>query len=118
MGLDGQEVVDEDATACLRRQLEQVGARRATRVAAAEDTVGREGGVAVDVTVLDGGDGADTQRVALAVSARADGVDVRTLDLPSWRSRVAAVFQDFIRFELSMRDNVAPGGARTSTAFS
>jgi ABC-type multidrug transport system fused ATPase/permease subunit len=40
-----------------------------------------------------------------------DGVDVRALDLASWRSRLAAVFQDFIRFELSVRDNVAPAGA-------
>ena len=40
-----------------------------------------------------------------------DGVDVRELDLESWRSRITAVFQDFIRFELSMRDNVAPAGA-------
>jgi ABC-type multidrug transport system fused ATPase/permease subunit len=40
-----------------------------------------------------------------------DGVDLRTLDLASWRSRVTAVFQDFIRFELSLRDNVAPAGA-------
>jgi ABC-type multidrug transport system fused ATPase/permease subunit len=40
-----------------------------------------------------------------------DGVDVRALDLASWRSRVAAVFQDFIRFELPLRDNVAPAGA-------
>jgi ABC-type multidrug transport system fused ATPase/permease subunit len=40
-----------------------------------------------------------------------DGVDVRDLDLESWRSRVTAVFQDFIRFELPMRDNVAPAGA-------
>jgi ATP-binding cassette, subfamily B, bacterial len=40
-----------------------------------------------------------------------DGVDVRDLDLSSWRARVAAVFQDFVRFELSVRDNVAPGGA-------
>jgi ABC-type multidrug transport system fused ATPase/permease subunit len=39
-----------------------------------------------------------------------DGVDVRDLDLDSWRRQVTAVFQDFIRFELSMRDNVAPGG--------
>jgi len=40
-----------------------------------------------------------------------DGVDVRALDLNGWRSRVTAVFQDFIRFELSLRDNVAPAGA-------
>jgi ABC-type multidrug transport system fused ATPase/permease subunit len=40
-----------------------------------------------------------------------DGVDLRTLDLASWRSRVAAVFQDFIRLELPVRDNVAPAGA-------
>jgi ABC-type multidrug transport system fused ATPase/permease subunit len=40
-----------------------------------------------------------------------DGVDVRDVDLASWRSRVAAVFQDFIRFELPLRDNVAPSGA-------
>ena len=40
-----------------------------------------------------------------------DGVDVRAFDLASWRSRVAAVFQDFIRLELPLRDNVAPGGA-------
>jgi ATP-binding cassette subfamily B protein len=40
-----------------------------------------------------------------------DGTDIRTLDIESWRSRIAAVFQDFIRFELSLRDNVAPAGA-------
>ena len=28
-----------------------------------------------------------------------------------WRARVTAVFQDFIRFELPLRDNVAPAGA-------
>jgi ATP-binding cassette subfamily B protein len=39
-----------------------------------------------------------------------DGVDVRELDVAAWRSRVAAVFQDFVRYELSMRDNVAPAG--------
>ena len=40
-----------------------------------------------------------------------DGVDLREFDLHSWRARVTAVFQDFIRFELSLRDNVAPQGA-------
>ena len=40
-----------------------------------------------------------------------DGTDVRDLDLTEWRTRLAAVFQDFTRFELSLRDNVAPSGA-------
>src|SRR6185295_18031447 len=40
-----------------------------------------------------------------------DGVDLRDLALDSWRSRLTAVFQDFIRFELPLRDNVAPAGA-------
>jgi ATP-binding cassette, subfamily B, bacterial len=40
-----------------------------------------------------------------------DGRDVRELDLASWRGRLTAVFQDFIRFELPLRDNVAPDGA-------
>jgi ATP-binding cassette, subfamily B, bacterial len=40
-----------------------------------------------------------------------DGVDLRALDLASWRSRLAAVFQDFMRLELPLRDNVAPAGA-------
>ena len=40
-----------------------------------------------------------------------DGVDLRELDLDGWRARVAAVFQDFVRFELTLRENVAPSGA-------
>src|SRR4029453_4581922 len=31
-----------------------------------------------------------------------DGVDLRELDLAAWRARVAAVFQDFVRFELPL----------------
>ena len=41
----------------------------------------------------------------------ADGVDLRDLSIDAWRARVTAVFQDFTRFELPLRDNVAPGGA-------
>jgi ABC-type multidrug transport system fused ATPase/permease subunit len=44
-------------------------------------------------------------------SIEVDGVDLRQLDIDSWRSRLTAVFQDFIRFELPLRDNVAPSGA-------
>ena len=40
-----------------------------------------------------------------------DGVNLRDLDVDAWRGRVTAVFQDFIRFELPLRDNVAPSGA-------
>jgi ATP-binding cassette, subfamily B, bacterial len=40
-----------------------------------------------------------------------DGVDLRDMDLESWRSRLTAVFQDFMRLELPLRDNVAPAGA-------
>jgi ABC-type multidrug transport system fused ATPase/permease subunit len=40
-----------------------------------------------------------------------DGIDLRELAVDDWRARVAAVFQDFIRFERPLRDNVAPAGA-------
>jgi len=49
----------------------------------------------------------DPQKGAIEV----DGVDLRDLDVEAWRTHVTAVFQDFIRFELPLRDNVAPGGA-------
>jgi ATP-binding cassette subfamily B protein len=49
----------------------------------------------------------DSQAGAIEI----DGIDLREFDLGSWRERVAAVFQDFIRFELPLRDNVAPHGA-------
>src|SRR5580700_7148831 len=44
-------------------------------------------------------------------SIEIDGVDIRELDIDAWRARVTAVFQDFIRFELPLRDNVSPAGA-------
>jgi ATP-binding cassette subfamily B protein len=40
-----------------------------------------------------------------------DGVDLAELSIPQWRGQVTAVFQDFIRFELTLRENVAPAGA-------
>jgi ATP-binding cassette subfamily B protein len=40
-----------------------------------------------------------------------DGADLREFDLISWRARVTAVFQDFLRLELPLRENVAPAGA-------
>jgi ATP-binding cassette subfamily B protein len=49
----------------------------------------------------------DPQRGAIEV----DGIDLRDLDVDAWRQRLTAVFQDFIRFELPLRDNVAPAGA-------
>jgi ABC-type multidrug transport system fused ATPase/permease subunit len=49
----------------------------------------------------------DPQEGAIEV----DSVDLRILDIEGWRSRLTAVFQDFIRFELPLRDNVAPAGA-------
>ena len=49
----------------------------------------------------------DPQRGAIEV----DGTDLRELDVVSWRTRLAAVFQDFIRLDLPLRDNVAPAGA-------
>ncbi|MDQ2874996.1 MAG: ATP-binding cassette domain-containing protein [Actinomycetota bacterium] len=44
-----------------------------------------------------------------------DGRDIATFGIESWRSRVTALFQDFVRYELSLRDNVAPLGAPEET---
>lgn len=38
-----------------------------------------------------------------------DGVDLRTLDPVAWQRRVAAIFQGFVRYELSAYDNIALG---------
>ncbi len=44
-------------------------------------------------------------------SIEVDGVPLDTLDVETWRTSLTAVFQDFIRFELPLRANVAPLGA-------
>ncbi|MCF6470237.1 ABC transporter ATP-binding protein [Nonomuraea sp. MG754425] len=38
-----------------------------------------------------------------------DGADLRTLDPIAWRRQLAIVFQDFVRYELPLRDNVGFG---------
>lgn len=43
-----------------------------------------------------------------------DGVDIRQFDVRQWREHISAVFQDYIRFEWPLRDNVAPTGAPDS----
>jgi ATP-binding cassette subfamily B protein len=44
-------------------------------------------------------------------SIEVDGQALASLELNAWRSQVTAVFQDFIHFELPLRNNVAPTGA-------
>ncbi len=39
----------------------------------------------------------------------ADGIDVNDFEVGRWQRRFAAIFQDFIHFELSVRDNVGFG---------
>jgi ATP-binding cassette subfamily B protein len=38
-----------------------------------------------------------------------DGVDLRELDLEDLRSRIGAIFQDFVRYELTAGENIALG---------
>lgn len=48
-----------------------------------------------------------------AGSIEVDGVDLTDLDVRHWRNRVTAVFQDVLRLERSLRDNVDPAGFAT-----
>ncbi len=41
-----------------------------------------------------------------------DGLDLRDLDPAAWQRRVAAVFQDFVRYPFTAADNVGFGAAR------
>jgi ATP-binding cassette, subfamily B, bacterial len=38
-----------------------------------------------------------------------DGVDLAQIDLAEWRGRVSAAFQDFVRFQLRLRQSVGVG---------
>lgn len=38
-----------------------------------------------------------------------DGVDIRTYGIDEWRARLAVIFQDFARYEMSAADNVGMG---------
>jgi ABC-type multidrug transport system fused ATPase/permease subunit len=44
-------------------------------------------------------------------SIEADGIPLTELSIDEWRHGLTAVFQDFVRFECSLRHNVAPAGA-------
>lgn len=46
-----------------------------------------------------------------AGSIEIDGTDLRDVDLDAWRSHLTAVFQDYVKFELPLRTNIAPLGA-------
>ncbi len=45
-----------------------------------------------------------------------DGVDLTTLDLAGWRRRLAVLFQDFVRYPASLRDNVTFAAAERTDA--
>ncbi len=46
-----------------------------------------------------------------AGTVSADGIDLRSFAPDSWRAQIAAAFQDFVRYQLPLRENVAPAGA-------
>jgi ATP-binding cassette subfamily B protein len=39
-----------------------------------------------------------------------DGVDLRQIRMDDWRRKIAVIFQDFVRYELSAAENIAIGG--------
>ena len=44
-----------------------------------------------------------------------NGIDIRCFDLVEWRSRVAVLFQDFIKYSFSVEENLAFGNSRLKT---
>jgi ATP-binding cassette, subfamily B, bacterial len=51
----------------------------------------------------------------LSGAVLADDVDVRSYPVDEWRAKIAVIFQDFVRYEVSAYDNIA-FGAVTATA--
>ena len=49
----------------------------------------------------------DPQQGAVLV----DGIDIRRFDLAEWRSRVAVLFQDFVRYACTAEENISFGNA-------
>lgn len=45
-----------------------------------------------------------------------DGTDLARLDLASWRRQLAVIFQDFVRYEMPLRDNIAFGSVERPCA--
>jgi ATP-binding cassette subfamily B protein len=43
-------------------------------------------------------------------AVRVDGMDLREIEPTDWQRRIAAIFQDFLRFGLPARDNIGFGG--------
>jgi ABC-type multidrug transport system fused ATPase/permease subunit len=41
-----------------------------------------------------------------------DGVDLATVPQPVWQSRISAVFQDFVKYESTLEDNIVLGQSR------
>lgn len=44
-----------------------------------------------------------------------DGIDLATLDPRAWQRQIAAIFQDFVHYQLSASDNVGFGALRRAT---
>jgi ATP-binding cassette subfamily B protein len=45
-----------------------------------------------------------------------DGIDLRELEVDQLRRRIGAVFQDFVRYELTAGENIAAGDVRPGAA--
>jgi ATP-binding cassette subfamily B protein len=46
-----------------------------------------------------------------------DGVDLRQFEARSWQRQIAAIFQDFVRYHLPLRDNIAFGAPAAAHDF-